>query len=582
MQNATVDFNRLNVGWFSNLKLTTKLSVLAALVLIPLFGAMAWSYRLAIDIDNSTHRVAEQRMPTVNHLSRMAFEIADSAAALRGYLLTGDAQYREARASAWRDAATARAAYAEEAKTFTDPRNIKAWAELDELLTRYKAAQDAIEGKLTPGARGSDALVVELRTTVAPLATRAAEIIQGDGKGDEGLFARQTKLLTQDTSTVMDQIDVIQLVIKFAGAIALLLLALGGFMMVRNVIRPLIGMTSAMNAVAAKQYDVSIPAIGQKDEVGAMANALAVFRDGLQANDRMEAEAARAREIEARRQATVTAAIASFETTAEQVVLTISSASTELEAAAKDLSHSAQEATMEASTVAASSAQATANINGLAAAGEELNATAGEIARLLDSSAASTRNAVERMRAADDDVQALAQSASKIGEVVELINGLASQTNLLALNATIEAARAGEAGRGFAVVAAEVKGLAAQTARATTEIAEIVNQIRSVTDRTVNAINSIDSAIKVIEHSTNEIAGTVGQQEKATREIAVNVQQAAQGAEDVSRAITHVSSAASNTAAASSQVLGSASDLSKQAETMRNEVQSFLATVRAA
>lgn len=582
MQNATTRALPPRAGWLANLKLVPKLAMLASLVLLPLLGAMSLSYRLVGDVDQSLDRVGQLRLPTVTNLSKMAFEVVDSGAALRGYLLTGDAVYREARAGSWQDMDTARKAYAEEAKTFTDPRNVKAWAELDGLLTRYKAAQDVLEAKITPGSRADEAQIAELRSVIAPLANRIAEIIQGDGKGDEGLFERQSKLLTNDTGTAMEQIDMIELAIKAGAVVSLLALALGAFLMIRSVIRPLVRMTDAMNAVAGKRYDVEIPALGQKDEVGAMANALGVFRDGLRENDRMAAEAKRAQEVEAARQATITSAIAGFESAAEQVVLTISSASTELEAAAKDLSHSAQEATMEASSVAAASQQATANINGLAAAGEELNATAGEIARLLDSSAGSTRSAVEKMRAADRDVQALAISASKIGEVVELINGLASQTNLLALNATIEAARAGEAGRGFAVVASEVKGLAAQTARATTEIAEIVNEIRSVTDRTVASITDIDAAIKVIEHSTNEISGTVGQQEKATREIAVNVQQAAQGAEDVSRSITFVSSAASNTAAGSSQVLGAATELAKQSERMRREVQDFLATVRAA
>jgi methyl-accepting chemotaxis protein len=550
--------------------------------MLPLIVTMVYMHREVGRIDQKLDFVVEQRLPTATHLASIAFELADSVAAMRGYMLTGLESFKTDRAEAWKDLEESRRLYDAEAQNFTNPRNREAWLELNALITRLKDIQDKLEAAIPVGTRATDAHVAVLRDELGPVARRAIQIIEGDGKGDEGQSARQTKILTDDVNMAKHWIEQMEIAMMVSGAVSLLISLLALYFVQRMIARPMVQMTAAMQAVAGKNYAVDIPAEGQKDELGGMANALATFRDGLSANDRLEAEAAKARELEAARQAKVSEAIAAFQKSSEQVVLTISSASTELEAAANDLSHSAQEATMEASSVAAASQQASANINGLAAAGEELNATASEISRLLTASSESTGTAVLRMRATDEEVQALAAAADKIGSVVVLINGLASQTNLLALNATIEAARAGEAGRGFAVVASEVKGLAAQTARATTEIGTIVEEIRHVTDRTVSAIGDIDSAIKAIEHATTEIAGTVAQQEKATREISVNVQQAASGAEDVSRAITHVSSAASNTAAASSQVLGSAADLSKQAEIMRREVSTFLDAVRAA
>ncbi|WP_284180034.1 HAMP domain-containing methyl-accepting chemotaxis protein [Rhabdaerophilum sp. SD176] len=352
-----------------------------------------------------------------------------------------------------------------------------------------------MEASIPSGERASDEQVRRFAETHAPKARRAIEIIEGDGKADEGQARRQIALLRGDTNEAKATIDRMELASQVLGAISLIVAVAIVFLMIRTIARPIVAMTGAMRSVAAKDYEVTIPAEGQRDELGDMANTLSTFRDGLQANDRMEAEAALRREQDARRAAAVAQAVAGFERTAESVMLTISSAATELSAAANDLSNAAQESTMEAASVPAASHQASANVNGVAAAGEELNATAGEIARQLGVATQSIRDAVERMRATDTDIQALALAADKIGSVVELINNLAAQTNLLALNATIEAARAGEAGRGFAVVASEVKNLAAQTAKATTDIASIVTEIRHVTNSTIDSIQAIDGSL---------------------------------------------------------------------------------------
>lgn len=567
---------------FGNLKLITKISVLLAFLIAPIVGAGLFISLEIKRIDHTLEFIADQRVPTATHLSEIASGSYASASAMRGYLLTGSISFREERARIWQSIEAARLLYDEKSKSFTNPRNREAWQEMNGLLTRFKSEQDALERALPAGERATEEHLEQLSMKVVPIARRLSELINGNGGTDIGQMKRQAQVLIDDANNATLMVDNVQIAMAIAGAICLLSALSVVVAMLGGVVRPLRNVTAAMKAVSKKDYAVDIPGIGRRDEVGDMATALAVFRDGLAANDRMEAEAQQAREQAAERQARVEMAIQTFETAAEMVVQTIASASTELEAAAKDMSHSAQEQTMEASSVAAASQQATANISGLAAAGEELNATAMEIARLINHARQSTESASLRMRSADTDVQALALSAAKIGDVVEIINSLAAQTNLLALNATIEAARAGEAGRGFAVVASEVKGLASQTARATTEIGQTIEEIRRVTENTVAAISDIDGAIQLITRSTVEISESVGQQERATQEIASNVQQAARGAEDVSRSITHVSAAANSTAAASSQVLSSASDLSKQAETMRQEVSRFLAAVRAA
>ncbi|MCZ8375162.1 MAG: methyl-accepting chemotaxis protein [Beijerinckiaceae bacterium] len=569
-------------NWFANLKLVYKIIVALAALLVPLTASTIYSMQQVNIADRKIDHVAEQRLPTLTHLSTMAFELADSVGAARGYMLSGDPAFREARAASWKSLEEHRNAYREEAKTFTQEINRTRWAELDALLSEIRTLQDRLEASIPVNTRASEAQVRSYGETQAPKINRAIEIIEGDGKGDEGLKKRQVALAVGEIREARATIDHMIIANEVLAGLALLVAAIVVFLMVRTISRPIVAMTAAMRAVAAKEYSVTIPAVGRRDELGAMAGALATFRDGLVANDRMEEEAARRREQDARRAAEIEAAIAEFERTAESVMLTISSASTELAAAADDLTKSARESTMQAASVAAASQQASTNVSGVAAAGEELNATAGEIARQLESATHSIRFSVERMRATDTDIQALALAADKIGTVVELINNLAAQTNLLALNATIEAARAGEAGRGFAVVASEVKNLAAQTGRATTDIATIVTEIRNVTNSTIDSIQAIDGSLQSIDRVSTEISGTVSQQQSATLEIAANVREAAKGTEDVTQSIGHVSSAAGNTAAASSQVLSAATELAQQAESMRENVSSFLARVRAA
>ena len=205
-----------------------------------------------------------------------------------------------------------------------------------------------------------------------------------------------------------------------------------------------------------------------------------------------------------------------------------------------------------------------------------------EIGRQVQESARMAGDAVGQARSTTERVSELSKAATRIGDVVELINTIAGQTNLLALNATIEAARAGEAGRGFAVVASEVKALAEQTSKATGEIGQQISGIQAATQDSVNAIKEISSTIERLSQISSTIAAAIEEQGAATQEISRNVQQAAQGTQQVSANIADVERGAAETGSASSQVLSAAKALCGDSSRLKQEVGKFLASVRAA
>jgi methyl-accepting chemotaxis protein len=271
-----------------------------------------------------------------------------------------------------------------------------------------------------------------------------------------------------------------------------------------------------------------------------------------------------------------------FQDAVGEIVETVSSASTELEASAGTLTTTAERAKSISTAVAAASEQASANVQSVASASEELATSVSEISRQVQESSRIASDAVQQADVTNEQIAQLAQAAGRIGDVLELISNIAAQTNLLALNATIEAARAGDAGRGFAVVASEVKALAEQTAKATEEIGHQVTGMQSTTDQSVVAIRSIGSIINKMSEIAATIASAVEEQGAATREISRNIQHAAKGAQEVSSGIADVQRGATETGSASVQVLSSAGMLSRDSTRLRDEVDKFLGTVRAA
>ena len=272
----------------------------------------------------------------------------------------------------------------------------------------------------------------------------------------------------------------------------------------------------------------------------------------------------------------------SFESQVGGVIEKVSHASAQMQSSAQSMSVNAEQTSEKSMTVASASDEASSNVRHVATSADQLASSIQEISRQVTHSADIARDAVNQAETTNEKVHGLVQSAQKIGDVVQLINDIASQTNLLALNATIEAARAGEAGKGFAVVANEVKSLAGQTAKATEEIGAQIVEIRNATNETVQAIGDIGGTISKIDEISSAIASAVEEQGAATQEIASSVQRAASSTNDVSSNIADVTDVAGETGNAANQVLNAVNDLSQQTNVLRGSVDEFLNRVRTA
>ncbi len=355
-----------------------------------------------------------------------------------------------------------------------------------------------------------------------------------------------------------------------------------GVYVIRDITSGIASIVKPMQALGEGDLTVEIPHRGEKTEIGLMADALQVFKEALIAKKAADETAARDAEAKIERGRRVDGITREFESMIGEIVNTVSSASAQLESSAGTLSATAERSQKQATAVAAASEEASANVQSVASATEEMASSVTEISRQVQESARMAGEAVGQANTTTERVSELSKAATRIGDVVELINTIAGQTNLLALNATIEAARAGEAGRGFAVVASEVKALAEQTAKATGEIGQQITGIQVATQESVSAIKEISGTIAKLSEISSTIAAAVEEQGAATQEISRNVQQAAQGTQQVTSNITDVQRGATETGAASTQVLSAAQMLSGDSGRLKLEVSKFLTAVRAA
>jgi methyl-accepting chemotaxis protein len=372
---------------------------------------------------------------------------------------------------------------------------------------------------------------------------------------------------------------------NFLGATSIISLLSLPLIAIKLIFRAQSRLIEVMRTLAAGDYDIDIDGINRRDEMGEMSRAVEVFKKNGQERQRLEAQQAKLREaeeIESRKRIARAARTESFAQRMQSIIQSVAAAASQLFQSSEQMGHSIATTSRRLSSVAHASSQTSMSVQTVAAAAEELSATTNEIAQQISRSSENVRGAVQEVTRADTTAISLGKATDQIGQIVDVIQSIASQINLLALNATIESARAGEAGKGFAVVAGEVKTLATQTSKATAEIAKNITSIQNVSQQVIDALGTIKTTISTVNEISGTISSAVEEQHATTNEIASSMGNAARGTTQIDEEIREVNTATTESSSAASQVLDAAKTLANQAESLRGEVNQFITEMNAA
>jgi methyl-accepting chemotaxis protein len=562
---------------FANLSIRAKIITVVAFLLVVMTGMGLLAVRNMRSMNANTTEITANWLPSVRVLGELRAGTITYRNVIREHMLSETLEEKLAQEKTLQSVVESNTRIRQGYESMiTSPEERALYNEWARLWTEYKAGTEKVMELSRKAAGQFPKEAHDLNAaTVNKIGLKADEVLQKDiTLNNDGAAKASSDAADTYSSSVM-MLGVILGLAVIAGVAV-------SFFLVRDVTSGIASIIVPMQALGEGDLSAEVPHRGKTTEMGAMAGALQIFKEALIAKKAADEAAARDAEEKIERGRRVDSITRNFEALIGEIVNTVSSASSQLEASAGTLTSTASRSRELATTVASASEEATSNVQSVASATEELSSSVTEISRQVQESARMAGDAVGQARSTTERVSELSKAATRIGDVVELINTIAGQTNLLALNATIEAARAGEAGRGFAVVASEVKALAEQTSKATGEIGQQISGIQAATQDSVNAIKDISSTIERLSEISSAIAAAVEEQGAATQEISRNVQQAAQGTQQVSANIADVERGAAETGSASSQVLSAAKALSGDSSRLKQEVGNFLTSVRAA
>jgi methyl-accepting chemotaxis protein len=562
---------------FASMSIRAKVITVVAFLLIALSGMGLLAVKNMRSLNANTIDIATNWLPSVRVLGELRAGVITYRNVIREHMLSETLDEKLAMEKTLQSVVDSNIKIRQKYEPMiTSPEERSLYDEWVRIWTEYKAATQTVMELSRKAAGQYPKEAHDLNSgTVNKIGLKADEVLQ---KNIDLNNAGASKSSSDAADTYASSFMIMALILGFAVIAGVAV----SYFLVRDVSNGIASIVKPMQALGEGDLSADVPHRGEKTEMGAMADALQIFKEALIAKKAADEAAAHDAEAKIERGRRVDTITRQFEAMIGEIVNTVSAASSQLEASAGTLTSTASRSRELATTVAAASEEATSNVQSVASATEELTSSVTEIGRQVQESARMAGDAVGQARSTTGRVSELSKAATRIGDVVELINTIAGQTNLLALNATIEAARAGEAGRGFAVVASEVKALAEQTSKATGEIGQQISGIQAATQDSVNAIKEISSTIERLSEISSAIAAAVEQQGAATQEISRNVQQAAHGTQQVSANISDVERGATETGSASSQVLSAAKALSGDSTRLKQEVGNFLSSVRAA
>ncbi len=375
----------------------------------------------------------------------------------------------------------------------------------------------------------------------------------------------------------------LQLLFALATAAAAVAATLGAaWQVLCRVAQPLSHLTVAVTRMAEGDLQTSIPCVGRKDELGRMARAVLVLRDRASEAQRLHAVAEVDQLAKLKAARLLAEAALLFEHASATQLVQVHDGEVTLKQTAESLDSASLLTALQTQDAAAGVAEAVINVETLAVAVKKVSGTVMDVSARMEDAVLAVGGAAKEASAALAHIGELTAVARRISAVVDVITGIASRTNLLALNATIEAARAGDAGKGFAVVASEVKSLAAQTARATEEVAGHINAIQLATTRATDGIGTLSAQVGAVSGAAGDVAAAVELQRIATGEIALAAKTASTGA---ALAHTKVAEAADRTQDArrvAAALPGLADGIANATGALRSEIGRFIDVVREA